>query len=169
MDPTLDWHESTLAGFTGLFLMRYQSAASYFVVNGTAIGGQLANGYGEAYTLPGHGDCDTHSDPTKDLLHSVNKLAFNIGAVAARENASYLEPRIDAGLSIYTMVTGYVQGDHNIFHTNFHWFAAAAAVEAFCIALILPTYFGFWRLGRRVAFSPLETAKMCFAFETSAR
>ena len=94
------------------------------------------------------------------MLQALNELMFNVGAVAAREDKSYLESHLDSGLSVNTTATGYLTGQQNIFHTNLHWFAAAAAVEALCIALILPTYFGFWRLGRRVSFSPLEVSKV---------
>lgn len=94
------------------------------------------------------------------ILQSLNKLVFNVGAVAARQSQSYLKSRLDPGLVVNRTTTGYLQGHQNIFQTNLRWFAAAAAVEAICIVLILPTYIGFWRLGRPVSFAPLEVAKV---------
>ena len=39
-------------------------------------------------------------------------------------------------------------------------FLAAALLELICIGLVLPTYVGWWKLGRSVSFSPLEIAKV---------
>ena len=55
---------------------------------------------------------------------------------------------------------GSVVGDHLVFRTDYWFFVAAAAVEVMCILFILPTYHGWWRLGRSVSLSPLETAKV---------
>lgn len=85
-------------------------------------------------------------------------MMFNIGAGSAQQ--PFVQSGLDPGLPVNTTTTGYRIGHHNVFHTDLRWFAAAAAVEIFCIALILPTYFGYWRLGRKVSFSPLEIAKV---------
>ena len=96
----------------------------------------------------------------------MNELMFNIGAVAARENAAYLEQHLEPSLSVNTTITGYLQGHHNVYRTDMRWFAAA---EALCIALILPTYVGFWRLGRPMSFSSLELAKVSFRIVSRRR
>lgn len=46
---------------------------------------------------------------------------------------------MDPGLPIHVTVPGEVIGQENVFHTNIHWFFAAAALELLCIALVLPT------------------------------
>lgn len=56
-------------------------------------------------------------------------------------------------------MAGFQYGDQNVFQTNYWWFTAAAVLEVMCIACILPTYWGWRRLGRPVSFSPLELAK----------
>ena len=165
-DKEYGWFPSTLAGVASIALNRYEGAVSWFLYEGVIAGTVSGDGTPEIYALSGPGtgtSCRSYSDPKQDMIRSLNQLVFNVGAVAAREDESFLSPRLDPGLSVKTTVTGYLQGRHNIFYTDLGWFAAAAAIEAVCIALILPTYLGFWRLGRPVSFSPLEVAKVSSA------
>lgn len=62
---------------------------------------------------------------------------------------------------VNTTTTGYNYGTRSVFHTDYAFFAGAIIVQAVCIVLIAPTYWGWWRLGRSVSFSPLEIAKVC--------
>ena len=59
-------------------------------------------------------------------------------------DASWALSHIDPSLPLHTATEGYFQGSHNIFHTNLHWFGAAAVVELVCIAVILPNYYGVY-------------------------
>lgn len=89
------------------------------------------------------------------------------GLVVASQNATeleYLESRIDLGLPVHRTVTGYRTGNHAVFHTEYVYFIAAAVVEFLCLACILPTYWGWWKLERDVSFSPLEIAKVRHSF-----
>lgn len=67
---------------------------------------------------------------------------------------------MDPDLPIHYPTTGYLKGDHNVFQTNYYYFLAAAIVELVCIAFVAPTYWGWWKIGRPVSFSPLEMAKV---------
>ena len=69
---------------------------------------------------------------------------------------------MDPGLSTQKTITGLLEGDHGVYHTNFWYFLAAALVEVICIAFVAPTYYGWWELGRPISFSPLELAKVRF-------
>lgn len=66
---------------------------------------------------------------------------FRTGAAAARNSASYLEGRLDPGMMehVNATTTAYLQGNHDVFHTDYVFFAIAAAVEMLCICFILPT------------------------------
>jgi hypothetical protein len=114
----------------------------------------------ESHVIPGinNSKCVSYSDPSLDMLKNLNLMMFNIGAGAAQQQLN--ESMLDPGLLVNTTTMGYRKGHHNVFQTDLRWFGAAATVEALCIALILPTYFGYWRLGRKVSFSPLEIAKV---------
>lgn len=104
--------------------------------------------------------CTSYQNPQPDVLADLNKMMVYAGLVASREDASYLADRLDPGLHVNTTITGQLIGDHSVFLTQYKYFVAALLVEVICIALIIPTYYGFWMLGRPVSFSPLEMAKV---------
>lgn len=105
--------------------------------------------------------CPSYRDPRRDFIRDLNKLMVYSGMVAAAEKDN-LKPMmiLDADLGYETITTGSVLGEHTIFEAHLRWFAAAAAVVVGCILLIAPTYWGFWKIGRPVSFSPLEMAKV---------
>lgn len=95
------------------------------------------------------------------MIQRMNQVMFRIGVFAAQTlPPSLLKERLDPGLEVNTTTVGQVVGEHNVFQTDLWWLMAAALVEIVCVSLILPTYFGWWRIGRRVTFSPLEIAKV---------
>lgn len=99
-------------------------------------------------------------DPRDEIMASLNELLFRTGLYTAQKyDKSYLEPLIDAGQEIYYNVTGSPKTPVEIFHSDFRWFAGAAAVELFSIIVVLLTFFGYWRVGRHATMSPLEIAK----------
>lgn len=72
-----------------------------------------------------------------------------------------LSPLFDPGLALQQNVTGRPAATVSVFHSDFSFFAGAAAVELFTVLIIMYTFYGFWRLGRNATFSPLEIAKVC--------
>lgn len=104
--------------------------------------------------------CTSYRDPRPDIIADMNKMMVYAGLVASREDPAFLERRMDAGLQVNTTVVGQLVGEHSIYQAQYQYFAAALLVEVICIALIIPTYYGFWSLGRPVSFSPLEMAKV---------
>lgn len=102
-------------------------------------------------------------DPQPDVIASVNKLMVYIGAFAGSLPNHEKQGDMDPGLAWETEITGYQSGTAPQFHTDYWYFFAAALIEVVCVAFIAPTYWGWWRIGRPVSFSPLEMAK---AFES---
>lgn len=91
-------------------------------------------------------------------------LFLRTGLVTASQNESqvaYLEGLMDNDLPVHRIITGLRSGSHAVFFTAYGYFGLAAVVELICLACILPTYWGWWKLGRDVSFSPLEIAKVC--------
>lgn len=74
-------------------------------------------------------------------------------------NETYLSSRLDPDLEISYSVEGSPPNTVNVFKSNFSWFAAAAVMELFAISTIAFTFWGYWRLGRHVSFSPVDLAK----------
>jgi hypothetical protein len=105
--------------------------------------------------------CPQFRDPWDDVYGSINKAMVYAGAVAAKQYPTGL-PKIlmDPGYEDFmATILGSVVGDQLVFHTYYSFFVVAALVELVCIAVILPTYWEWWILGRPVSFSPLEFAK----------
>lgn len=95
-------------------------------------------------------------------MHLLNQIMFRIGVHAAHVyNSSYLASLMDPGLEVDTTIMGNITGSQKVFHTKYLYFVGAALVELVCIASILPTYWGWWKFGRTVSFSPIEIAKAC--------
>lgn len=110
--------------------------------------------------------CSRYTDPFEDLLDSLNRLAFRTGARSVQDfergsgtALGGFAGLLDPGQSTQQTVSGYKTGSWNAYETNFAWFYGATAAEVLCILLILPTFWGWWKIGRAVSFSPLEIAK----------
>lgn len=134
--------------------------------------------------------CISYKDPLDTVMQSMNELMYvyrwivtvlasrtftdahsrfyegalsptlPIGNDQQPPTSDYYEQHLDPGLRVNTTVTGYLDGPHEVYSTNLWYFFAAAVIECVSIAFILPTYLGFWKLGRHVTFSPLEIAKV---------
>ena len=156
---------STLAGVADTISSRWESWAAIYQMYGAytplIYNTQIADLYQREHTS----QCLTYTDPHEDVIASINKLMVYLGAEAAKMRASdayYLKTHMDPGWPINTTTIGDVVGDHNVYHTEFKFFGAAAIIELACILLVVPTYWGWWRLGRPCSFSPLEIAKVCY-------
>ena len=159
-------HPSTLAGVAQAFLYKWSTSLALIPVGEDSqqwIAGTAVQSY---MYYPRNEFCPSTLDPWEDAMKSLNSLMFYGGVAAVRQDWAHWgknvtwKPHMDPGLEFHTPVTGYIKGTQSIYHTNLSWFLAAAIVEGVCIALILPTYMGWWRLGRAVSMSPLETAKV---------
>lgn len=53
-------------------------------------------------------------------------------------SGDYHTPLGEHKFPINSTVAGSVQGNHDVFHTSFKYFVAAAVVELVCIAFVLP-------------------------------
>ena len=98
-------------------------------------------------------------DPRQDVMASLNELMFRTGVYTAKQ---YSEPDltalIDDGLDVHYNLTGRPTSQIELYHSNFAYFAGAAAVQLFTIVVALTTFHGWWRLGHSMSFSPLEIA-----------
>ncbi|KAK5172795.1 uncharacterized protein LTR77_002915 [Saxophila tyrrhenica] len=157
---------STLAAISFLIRLKWEGYALQYKfgsgITSMSAGAGAELMYAGSYS---HATCATYANPQDDVLQFVNRAMVYLGAAAAQRDSTYLQTHMDAGTTANRTTSGFVQGDHNVYSTDLSWFIAASLVEMACIALIFPTYWGFWRLGRPVSFSPLELAK---AFEAPA-
>jgi hypothetical protein len=97
------------------------------------------------------------TDPFIDLIRQVNTVAFISSLYLT--NAPFLtyEQRLAEQLSSQkfdTTVTGWVE----IYQTNNAFLIGALAATLVTILCVLPVYYGFWQLGRKMTLGPFEIA-----------
>jgi hypothetical protein len=146
----VDIHTASWASYVGMYSMTNHSEIS--VLNDPIY---------TRYMYDVYSVCPQFRDPWDDVYGSLNKAMVYAGAVAAKQYPTGLPKKLmDPGYENFmATISGSVVGDQLVFHTYYTFFVAAALVELVCIAVILPTYWEWWTLGRPVSFSPLEFAK----------
>ena len=158
-------YPATLASIVQFVTSRW---SSYVVFDSSGRGIAHNEGVTTEFTTPVYPDiCPSYSDPLEHVLQSMNELMFYLGAIlppmyinGGPSFEEYYREGLDAGQTPNATTLADPVGRQEIFETNLHWFIAAAVIEVVCVALILPSYMGFWKLGRHVSLSPLEIAKV---------
>ena len=90
------------------------------------------------------------TDPTRYLIRQINSIMLTASIYAASQNESiWYSPQNYTALE--TTDTIYYQT-----HRTFLWLALASMLV--CIICVLPAYYGFWELGRKVSLGPFEIA-----------
>jgi hypothetical protein len=132
----------------------FSSSATLAVSQGGSkytVNGALANLFmaGDISTLANNNAYWT--DPTDYMLNQLRQISFRMALQAAKDNATS---------SNATQTVAYIGSNtRTIYSTNYHLVAAAAALNILAVVAILPTYYGWWTLGRECSLSPLEIAR----------
>ena len=142
---------STLGGLLGIAreLWNAQSEAN-------VIGTQFPQGYvALTYNNPGlataiEGCGWKWNDPTEDVFNGIRELMFRSAISATPQNATQ------------QVVPATMSYSQTVYQAHMHWYFAALALILTNILALLPLFIGYWKLGRKVTLSPIETAK---AFE----
>lgn len=92
------------------------------------------------------------SDPTVDIIQAMNEVLFRAAVKAT--NWSNVTSLIDRGLSINQTTTANQTVTHNIFRSNFGWYAAATVLEIIIVVSVLPMFWIWWRLDSELDLSP---------------
>lgn len=163
---TSQYLPSTLGGIVDMMSARWETSVAYWRKDEgdppKAL--SMANVATEQYQKEGDQTCPSYRDPRDDVMNSLNKLMVYFGYFAGQNVLK--DPnhgRMDPGLPVQTVTTGYPSGHEDVYHTDYWFFFGAAVLELICVALVAPTYWGWWNIGRPISFSPLEIAK---AFES---
>ncbi|KAJ9606610.1 hypothetical protein H2200_008618 [Cladophialophora chaetospira] len=117
-------------------------------------------------------------DPTADVLSGMRELTFRMALAAARNPTSgrwlgkYIPPgsntnssSVDAGLYTASVLPFNISNgttetrNVTVYRTDWVYGGVGIAWTFWMLALITPTFYGFWLLERRVSLSPVETAK----------
>jgi hypothetical protein len=155
---------STVGALTYVFNNLYSSSANLTYENAWDISSRGSQAQTIFYA---DNDRDDHSkcnydidkpgrdDPAIELLRKINTLSF---VAALYVTGAPTTPRKDraaknmAHQTIETAVTGIVEQ----YRTSFAYVGGALAATLITVLFVLPVYWGFWQLGRKVTLGPLE-------------
>jgi hypothetical protein len=96
-------------------------------------------------------------DPLIELLRKINTLSFVSALYLLNQPQTPVADRAAQGMAsqaALSSVTGIVEE----YSTDFRYVAGALVATLITILLVLPVYWGFWKLGRKVTLGPLEIA-----------
>ncbi|KAH9207812.1 hypothetical protein DL95DRAFT_395741 [Leptodontidium sp. 2 PMI_412] len=115
----------------------------------------------------------TYLDPTNVIIQAMNEMMFRT-ALRASNTSLYngLEgfnhpgepvvfvpmPGVD-GVPRNTNITMTQTSSINVYSSDYKFLGASIALILLSLILIIPLYYGYWKMGRRPTLSPLETAK----------
>ncbi|KAH9203838.1 hypothetical protein DL95DRAFT_529489 [Leptodontidium sp. 2 PMI_412] len=97
-------------------------------------------------------------DPFIALLRNINSFGFISALYVSEAFLTPPETREAAGFKSYNFtadVSGYVQ----LYNTQYGFLVAAIAATFFSVVCLLPVYWGYWQLGRRLTLDPFEIAQ----------
>lgn len=129
----------------------------------------VAKTYGEAdsYNL-------TFDDPMSDMILMANELAFRTAYTFSTSQATVDSLGLNMTQKQYYIVSPNLTDIHRsttqeatvrdsslqtVYATHRGWLAGGFVVMVLACLAILPTYWGWWNLGREVSMSPLEIAR----------
>ena len=155
----------TLGGFalagTDLFAsntsVRFVGAAGMWEVN-------MLNTFASQYILtPKYSDnCQFDwRDPTDDILNALHEIMFRTALKAASEADSVFVQNAQGDRTFATKQSVHATQTRvqNVFLSHYGYLSAALAVMTLGVLSVVPTFQGWWKLGRPMTLSPLEMAK----------
>ncbi|PMD37659.1 hypothetical protein L207DRAFT_493212 [Hyaloscypha variabilis F] len=145
-------HNTTVGGLALALSSRFNSRAHVqFYAGAGAIdvvaSGVIANQFLNLNVLGSGGVCNyAFNDPTDTLLTSSRELIFRAAVNAANSSNLQSFPA--------TQVL-----EVPVYQSHYLYLALGSGFTFLAIIFVLPTFFGYWHLGRRVSMSPIEIAK----------
>ena len=103
-------------------------------------------------------------DPTPDIIWTMNALMFRAAVVATRWknllpiHGNKTNPVLDPGVTRNQTVAAVQEVTQNIYKSDLRWWAGAAVLQIATACLILPMFWGWWKLECSLTLSPFTTA-----------
>ena len=94
------------------------------------------------------------NDPTSYVLSALNQIAFRVSMYASTYPYRYTN-----AAPAPQVITMTETSNINIFHSEHKYLIANTVLTIFFMGLVLPSFIGWWDLGRRVTLDPIEIAK----------
>ncbi|KAH7350719.1 hypothetical protein BKA65DRAFT_476091 [Rhexocercosporidium sp. MPI-PUGE-AT-0058] len=115
----------------------------------------------------------SYSDPTDVIIQAMNEMMFRTALRASNTSLYFgLEgfnhpgervlftpmPGVD-GIPRNINITMTQTSSVNVYKSDYKYLGASITLILLSLILIIPLYYGYWKMGRRLTLSPLETAK----------
>ncbi|KAL1593134.1 hypothetical protein SLS60_010741 [Paraconiothyrium brasiliense] len=97
------------------------------------------------------------NDPMPDMISIMQNLAFRTTIAMATASDSIFAPDLRSTWTQSIPITGYRVLP--MYHTSPLLVALGVAVSLIGVAAVIPLYYGFWEMGRKVSLNPLEVAR----------
>ncbi|OCL06727.1 hypothetical protein AOQ84DRAFT_355343 [Glonium stellatum] len=123
--------------------MNFAGAVGYDVVSSGLPAFEYANG---THALDTQNCTSNWNSPTDDMLATVRDMLFRTALLAA--NSSTIQT-----------VKALQTDPMTVFKSHYQFLGLALLVTFLGIFCVIPTFLGWWNLGRAVSLSPVETAK----------
>jgi hypothetical protein len=144
---------STLFDSTSTLFFQFNGGETQFGNWSLQSTGLYASQYMSLNAIPGQwliNGNTTWDGPVPNLLDQINELAFRTAIWTAQNNPN----------SSYTQVVEFNGGKATtVYQSNHKLMTVAVLVNLLGLISLLPIYYGWWELGRKITLSPLETAK----------
>jgi hypothetical protein len=97
-------------------------------------------------------------DPTVESLRKINTLIFVTGLYINGDPTIDKDERAAKGMASQEIIA-VVKGIVEEYLTNFSYVGGALAATFITVMIVLPVYWGFWQLGRKVTLGPLDISQ----------
>jgi hypothetical protein len=140
---------STLGGIYSVAYNKYESSSSFYI-DGTPLSLMYSGSIPIQYLVANSstlGTCDMYwTDPTPDIIAGIRELGFRTAIAATNSTTDQTFEATEIAI-----VQVYV--------SHYHYLGGALLVMFLGVVLVFPTFLGWWQLGRKMSFSPIEIAK----------
>lgn len=104
-------------------------------------------------------------DPMNYIISQINSIMFR-SSISAAFTGDFIADPLPSGFfnlppipaNVKTLVADWMYSPSVLYSAEWPFMIAAAVVMFVCICFILPSYWGYWELGRKVTLGPMEIA-----------
>ena len=96
------------------------------------------------------------SNPTDDILAALNNIMFRTALKAASVNQT-LYP-LEGNFPIHSTIEAIRTTEQSVYQSNMGYLYAAIGILQLGVIVVLPVFYGWWKLGRKFTMSPIDVA-----------
>ncbi|KAH0157086.1 hypothetical protein KCU67_g8054, partial [Aureobasidium melanogenum] len=147
---------TVIGGFAKVFKRYFEGTSSLRYSRGTWVVDQTGSVDVKPFTFKdrnGSTECDFQfQDPLDYTIRQINLLTFGVSIDA------WYNDYMNNNYSVLTPTTAMQYSTSIHYKTNRNFMYGALASILFCVLCVLPSYWGYWQLGRDVTLGPFEIA-----------